>query len=290
MRKIIIPVLLMAAVAVTAVVYFSLNDQGNTDTIRLSGTIEAVEIDLSFKAPGRVTYVRFDEGEMVAAEDTVAELSHRESEARIRQADDQIAASRAQRKSLEIEKESLERNLLKVSNLVKSGGATLGDQEDLEDKVRGLEAAIAAANNTVKSLESQKDYLGVIYDDEFLLSPTKGTIILRAVEPGEIVSSGKVVLTIADLARLEIKVFLPEAMLGRIRIGQSVQIVVDSHPDRLFEGSVSRISDKAEFTPKNVQTKDERVKTVYAVTVSAGDHDGVLKPGMPCDVIIDLVP
>lgn len=288
MKKIIIPVALLIVIAAMVVFLISRDRLTKNNTLMLSGTIEAVEIDLAFKAPGKISYVRYDEGDEISRGDTVSELSHLESQAALNQIDDQIAASRAQMRSLEIQKETLERNLRKISSLVGSGGATVADQEDMQDKLREAEAAIAAAGNSIKALASQKEYLKIIYDNEYLISPSDGAVILRSIEPGEIVSSGKTILTIADLKKLEIKVYLPESNLGQVRDGQTVFIEVDSHPGRRFEGTVSRISDKAEFTPKNVQTREERVKTVYAVTVRAGDYDGILKPGMPCDVFIDL--
>jgi HlyD family secretion protein len=89
---------------------------------------------------------------------------------------------------------------------------------------------------------------------------------------------------------LKIKVYISEKYLGLIKVGQGVGILIDSFPDKVFPGEITAISDKAEFTPKNIQTKEERVKTVYAVTVSSDDQGGILKPGMPCDVRIDLEP
>lgn len=288
MKRIIIPVVLVIIIAVIVIFYIRNDRLSNTSSLTLSGTVEAVEIDLSFKASGHVTDVRFDESDDISEGDTVSELSHQESLARIRQVEDQIAAGRAQLRSLEIQKETLERNLEKISNLVSTGGATSGEQEDMQDKVREVSASITASKNTINSLISQKDYLQVVYEQEFLIAPSDGVVLVRTVEPGEVVTPGKIVLTMADLGNLKIRVYLPEYRLGQVKIGQDVSIEIDSYPGRRFEGTISRIADKAEFTPKNVQTRDERVKTVFAVTVRTGDQGGILKPGMPCDVIIDL--
>lgn len=279
--------MILIVAAVLILIYVNLDLGGNSGQITLSGTAEAVEIDLAFKSAGRLEYIRFDEGERLTAGDTVAELSHSESEARISQIDGQIGASKAQLRSLEIQSETVSRNLEKITNLVQSGGATMADQEDLEDKVLEIDAAIDAARKSIEAQKSQRHLLRIMHDDEYLIAPANGTVLTRAMEPGEITSPGKTVLTIADLSRMEIKVYLPEVRLGNVRNGQQVKIMVDSWPDSTFAGVVSKISDKAEFTPKNVQTKEERVKTVYAVTVSSDDHNGILKPGMPCDVIIE---
>ena len=289
MKKIIIPFILILILSVVIVVYISNDKSGDDSILVLSGAIEAEEIDLAFKVPGRVAYVRFEEGDDIVAGDTVAEVSHDESRARIRQVENQIDASEANLERLEIERETIERNLAKISELVVTGGATTGDKDDLTDKSRGADAAISAAESSIRSLESQKDLFRVAYNEEFLLSPAAGTVLLKSVESGEVVNPGKTILTIADLTKLEIKVYLPESKLGMVKNGQNVFIEIDSHPGTRYEGTIKRISDKAEFTPKNVQTREERVKTVYAVVVSAENQGGILKPGMPCDVIIDLV-
>jgi len=278
----------LAVVAIAVIYYMTRENSGDSGTIALSGTVEAVEVDLSFKAAGRIEYIRFDESDQISEGDTISELSHRESLARIRQIDDQISASESQRQALEIQLESIQRNLAKVKSLVGSGGATTGEQEDLEDKVRGTEAAISAAESSENALKSQRDLLEVIFSDEFLTAPSDGSVIVRSAEPGEIITPGKAIMTVADLSKLEIKVYVPESKLAMVKTGQEVSIEVDSYPGRKFDGVISRIAEKAEFTPKNVQTKEERVKTVFAVTVSTGDHDGILKPGMPCDVFIEL--
>jgi HlyD family secretion protein len=288
LKKILIPLALAVVIAAAVIFYISRDRSSPDGYIVLSGTVEAVEINLGFRAAGRIEYVRYDEGESLSAGDTVSELSHRESDARIRQITDQIAAARAESESLEIEKESLERNLKKITNLLATGGATAGEREDLADRVRAMDAAIKASKSSIKSLMSQRELFRVQHDEEFLLSPIDGTVLLRGAEPGEVVSSGRTVLSVADLSRLEVKVYLPESRLGNVISGQTAFMEIDSHPGRRFEGIITNISDKAEFTPKNIQTKEERVKTVYAVTVSTENYGGILKPGMPCDVAIEL--
>jgi HlyD family secretion protein len=290
MKKVGIPLAVVIIAAISVALFLSRNRLEEDSNIVLSGTIEAVEVDLGFKTGGRVDYIRFEEGDLVSQGDTICELTHREIEARIRRAGDQINVARANLKSLRIEKQTAIRNLRKVTRLIPSGGATVGQQEDLEDTVSGIEAAIEAAESAHQSAISQKDYLQIVFENEFLLSPIDGTVLLRSVEPHEVVGPGEPILTIANLIRLKIRIYLPEVYLGRIGNGQDVRIKIDSHPNREFDGRISRISDKAEFTPKNIQTIEERIKTVYAVTVDTDDHDGILKPGMPCDVTINVTP
>ena len=290
MKRIFVLIAVFAALLIILIVYLSRQRASDTDTIKLSGTVEAVEIDLAFKAGGQIASIMFDEGDNIAEGDTAAELTHHEIRAQIQLAEDRISAARARLKSLKIEKESAERNLKKIANLVPAGGATQNQKEDLEDRIRVIEANIAGASSDIKSAGSQRDLLLENLKNEYLISPLTGKVLLRSAEPGEIAKPGQTVLTIIDNRKLEIKVYIPEKYLGRVKIGQDVGIAIDSFEDEVFPGIVASISEKAEFTPKNIQTKEERVKTVYAVTISSGNHGGILKPGMPCDVLIGFEP
>lgn len=290
MKRILVIIGIFAVLVVILIVFLTRERSGNSNTLKLSGTVEAVETNLAFKYGGQIASIEFDEGDRVASGDTVAELVHDEVKAQIQLADDRIVAARARLQSLKIEKESAERNLKKVTKLVPAGGATENQKEDLQDKIRGLVAGMKAASAEIGSAKSQKDLLLVNLQNEYLVSPISGDILLRSAEPGEIAKPGQTVLTAINDQRLKIKVYIPEEYLGRIRIGQEVSIFVDSYNNRKFSGTITNLSSKAEFTPKNIQTKDERVKTVYAVTVRSDSQGGILKPGMPCDVSIVLEP
>ena len=95
-----------------------------------------------------------------------------------------------------------------------------------------------------------------------------------------------VLATVADLSDCWVKIYLPSTVLGRVKLGSSAEVRVDSFPDRAFQGRVRKISDKAEFTPRQSLTTEERANLVFAVEVSVDNPDGVLKPGMPADVIL----
>jgi HlyD family secretion protein len=287
-KRIFILIAVFVILLVILGVYLSNTNSENGGIIEYSGTVEAREVELSFKAAGRLEYIKYDEGDNIAEGDTVAELSHNEILAQIQMSDDAILSAKAQLRSLKVEKESVQRNLKKVNNLIPSGGATVGKKEDLEDRIRGLDAAISAGSSGIKAAESKKEYLQVLYENEYLISALSGTVLIRSMEQGEVVNPGQTVLTVADLQRLDIKIYVPEEFLGKIRQDQNVIIKVDSYPDKDLNGIISKISDKAEFTPKSIQTKQERVKTVYAVTIRADNSGGILKPGMPCDVILDV--
>jgi len=124
--------------------------------------------------------------------------------------------------------------------------------------------------------------------DTILYAPVSGMILRKNAEAGEVLPAGSPVFTIGDLTRPWIKVYVKEDKMGRVKLGQRAEITVDSRPGKTYEGTVTFISSEAEFTPRNVQTKEERIKLVFAVKVSAKNTNGELVPGMPADVSIVL--
>ena len=122
-------------------------------------------------------------------------------------------------------------------------------------------------------------------------SPIDGRVLTRTVERGERVEAGTPLFTLVDLDRLYVKIYVPEPSIGKVALGQEARVYVDAYPGRGFPARVSRVSQEAEFTPKNVETREERVKLVFAVEVALGENpDGVLKPGMPADAVIRWQP
>jgi HlyD family secretion protein len=117
-----------------------------------------------------------------------------------------------------------------------------------------------------------------------IYAPADGTVLVRAVEPGEVATQGSTLMILGDLNALTLTVYVPEDKYGQIKLGQVCSVTVDSFPDLVFNGTVSHIADKAEFTPRNVQTTDSRKTTVFAIRLNLPPSDGKLKPGMPADV------
>jgi HlyD family secretion protein len=115
-------------------------------------------------------------------------------------------------------------------------------------------------------------------------SPMDGTILSRAVEPGEVALPGGTLLVLGDLGHLTVTVYLPEDQYGTVKVGQAARVAVDSFPGRAFAGTVQCIADKGEFTPRNVQTPAGRRAVVFAIKVAVENPEGELKPGMPADV------
>jgi multidrug resistance efflux pump len=147
------------------------------------------------------------------------------------------------------------------------------------EEVAVAEAQVAQAEAAVSGLQNRIDKMT-------LRSPMAGVVTSRSVHSGEAALAGVTLLQIANLDELKLTVYIPENQLGRVYLGQNIQVQVDSFPGRVFTGTVSYISQQAEFTPKNVQTDKERVNTVFAVRVRLPNPGHLLKPGMPADALV----
>ena len=146
---------------------------------------------------------------------------------------------------------------------------------------------VAAAQAQLEQAEAALGLLEVQLEKMTLKAPLSGLVTSRSAQIGETASPGAVLLTLADLDRVELTVFIPENRLGEIRLGQRVTVKVDSFPGKGYQGEVVYISSEAEFTPRNVQTKEERVNTVFAVKIRLSNPEHELKPGMPADATFE---
>jgi HlyD family secretion protein len=164
-------------------------------------------------------------------------------------------------------------------------------QQTYEKLNRGLlpdEITVARARRD--QAEAQADLLREKLSDCRIVAPATATVTLRGVEPGELVSPGMSLLRLTVLDRVRLMLYLPEREVGRVRLGQDASVSIDAFPDSSFPGRVVYISPKAEFTPKNVQTKEERTKLVFAVRLEVENPGGALKPGLPADAAIPVQP
>ncbi len=155
--------------------------------------------------------------------------------------------------------------------------------------------AVAAASKTLEQVKvalSQAEANLALLDTQIakltVYAPIDGVILTRSVEPGEFVQAGSAALTVANINQLTITVYVPEDQYGQIALGQKATVSVDSFPGRLFDAEVTQIADQAEFTPRNVQTAEGRVTTVFAIKLTLHDPAEKLKPGMPADLTFAL--
>ena len=145
---------------------------------------------------------------------------------------------------------------------------------------------VAIAEAMVHQDEAVLRTLEVMRERMALRAPCDGVVSSRAVEVGEIAAPGAPLLTITDLSEITLKVYVPETQIGRVRLGQEAAILVDSYPGQGFIGQVAHIADGAEFIPRNVQTKEERANTVFAVKITLANPEQKLRPGMPADALL----
>ena len=149
---------------------------------------------------------------------------------------------------------------------------------------KSYDATVAQLRQTRAALAASQDRLR----DMVITAPVSGVVLRKNSEAGETVAAGAAVYSLGDLESPWIKVYVKEDKLGLVKLGQKAEVITDSFPKKRYEGTVTMISSEAEFTPKNVQTREERVKLVFGVKVSVKNENDELKPGMPADVKIIL--
>jgi HlyD family secretion protein len=183
---------------------------------------------------------------------------------------------------------------LRVSEAdVEAAGKDLAHAEAVLAQARAATDTIGLKRQQLRALQqnrqaavAQRAELAATRSERFIVAPADGTILSRPVEVGDVVSPGSAMFVLVDLNRLYLKVYVPEPDIPKIRLGDRADVSVDAFPGRRFTARVSKISDQAEFTPKNVETREERLKLVFGVELAFTDGAGVLKPGMPADCVI----
>jgi HlyD family secretion protein len=152
-----------------------------------------------------------------------------------------------------------------------------------ETKIDTTRKEIEAAEAQLMSFKAALDFAEIQLGYTRLLAPFQGVVTSRSIEPGEVVTPGREVLTLSDLSAVELKIYVGETEIGKVKLGQPCDVKIDTFPDRSYKGKVSFISPEGEFTPKIIQTRKERVKLVYLVKISISNPDLELKSGMPAD-------
>ncbi|MEW6442929.1 MAG: efflux RND transporter periplasmic adaptor subunit [bacterium] len=247
------------------------------------GTVEAVEVSLSAQVTGRIVDLPVLEGERVEAGRLLVRIEDSVYRAQVDQARASRETALRQLGVVEANLAGLATSLARVRKLLSTGSATQMQLDDLETQKSVLEAQKPVIRSQAEQAEAALRLAQEQLGHTTVTAPLAGTILRIPVELGETVFPGSALLTLADLSNMEVKIYVPGPTLGRIRLGQKVELKTDSYADRIFPGAVATIADEAEFTPKNVQTREERVRLVYAVKVRVPNPDGTLKTGMPVD-------
>ncbi|MFO7651206.1 MAG: efflux RND transporter periplasmic adaptor subunit [bacterium] len=268
--------LLAAALAVAALVVALLVVQraGRRPAGELSGTIEAREINVSTLLGARVLEVRCEEGQSVATGDTLVLLDPTDYRSALLAAE-AAASGIAARSELALS------TLRRLEALRESGGISAGELDRARAEANAAGDALAAAN-------AQADVARKRVADCTVLAPAAGNVSTVVFRAGETAYPGVALLSIVQLEQVWLTVYVPEPLLGRVRLGDSADVRIDAWPDRTFRGRIAFISDKAEFTPRDIPTREERVNQVYRTKIELANPDGVLKPGMPADAVLTL--
>ena len=268
------------------------------------GNFEATEVVVSSETSGRILQfnvsegVDIDEGNIIALIDTTLfHLQKAEIDAGMRSIRTRINSINAQNDILDQQIANLNVNIARIGNMLKDEAATQKQYDDLAGQLAVLQKQIAA-NNTQKATiaaelsvyESKKATVNEQLLRSTVRSPLKGTVLEKYSEAGEITAAGKPLVKIADLSVIRLKAYVSGTQLGSIKIGQECSVRIDDGRKeyQTFTGKISYIADKAEFTPKIIQTKEERVTLVYAVLIDV-INDGSIKSGMPGEAIFDKV-
>ncbi len=265
-----------------------------------SGFIEATEIVVSSEVGGQLKALKFGEGDVIAQGDIIGEIDTVSTMLRLRQAqaNKQVSETNTKTASLAIREAAYNLDLAgkeydRVKTLIESGSVNQQQYDQKENVYRRAllaeeqaQAALEAARAGLAKAEAEISLLKKQLEDCFPRSPSSGVIITKFVEAGELIKTGTPLVKIAKLNTVWVKIYLPPEDLTRISLGGRALIDPEDGRTEPLEGRISWISEEAEFTPKNVQTKEARADLVYAVKITIPNPDKILKIGMAVSVKI----
>jgi len=296
------------------------------DVLLLSGNIEAHESVLGFKVQGRIVELPVEEGQWVEeghllarldAADFRQQVALDEAALRVRESELALAIAGSRRQEIEAAEQVLldaeadlkqkQLDFERAQNLFKEEVISAQARDLAETALKRAQAArenarqrldairegtrqeeIAVARANVVQARERRQLSRVNFDYTELRAPRAGVITVRQAELGEVMTPGSPVVTLADLEHVWMRAYVPETDLGRIRWGQPARLRTDTYPGKDYAGRISFIADKAEFTPKSIQTYKERVTLVYRIKIDVQNPNHELKPGMTADAVIDL--
>jgi HlyD family secretion protein len=275
-----------------------------------NGRIEATEVDVATKLAGRLTEVAVREGDRVDAGSVVARLDTESLEAELRQAKAELRRSReesehakavvAQRDS---ELEYVRRELARAQRLASQGQYVSEESVDqartavhtAEAALRAARVQVAASEAGIEAAQANIERIQVDIDDSALRAPRSGRVLYRLAEPGEIVGIGGKVLTLLDLSDVYMVIYLPETVVGRIALHAEARIVLDAAPEYVIPAEVSFVASRAQFTPKQVETRSAREKLSFRVKLQIAPellarYEPLVKTGVPGVAYVRLDP
>jgi len=251
-KLLVIPIALVLFGLAYAGWYSYVQGQSSTNgKIEGSGTIEAVELNIGSQVSAQVSDIKVKEGDQVKKGDVLVILDDQVLK-------DQIAAAQA---------------------AVDAADAGVTDA-DTSAKKKIAQAQVEQAKANLSAAQTQQAYATI-------KSPIAGVVLSLPLSVGEMANAGSTVAVIGKTSELDLTIYVDEKQLGKVKVGQKAKITVDAYPNESFNGKVSEISSDAEFTPQNVQTKEQRSSLVFGVKIRVDNSSGKLKPGMPADAVLD---
>jgi len=290
-RTIYTAILLLAAALV------SCNRNGSTSDAY--GNFEAVETTISAEANGRVLWQKITEGQVYNAGDTLGQIDTTDLHLKKVQLIAQKSAIASKTSSIvsqsavyQQQKSNLKTDLTRIENMLREQAATQKQYDDARGAIEVIDRQIASVNTQLAAVADETKAIDAQIDQVIegikrctLIAPVDGTILNRYIETGEIAAFGKPMYKIANLTTMDLRVYISGDMLAEVKTGQKARVLIDGYKGLSeLEGTVTWISPTAEFTPKIIQTREERVNLVYAVKLSV-PNDGRLKIAMPAEVI-----
>lgn len=292
--------------------------------ITATGTIEVTRADIMPKVNGYLTNLTSQVGDTVQAGQQIARVTRNDLAAQVLRDEAALAKAVAQLRDLEAGPRSQELQEMEAAlasarsvyekarqdyeryqSLYNVGAVSVQQLDTASSNVDVAYNAMVAASQRYnlglegsrqETIEAQRQEVErskavlaasrTLVEDTVVLSPINGLVLVKSFENGEYVNPGAAVLTVGDMSDCWLKVYVPSTQLGLIAVGQEAQVKVDSFPQRVFRGEIKEISQKAEFTPRQSITQSERANLVFAVKVKLDNSEGILKPGMPADVVL----
>lgn len=274
-----------------------------------NGRIEATEVDIATKYAGRLVDVLAREGDMVEADQALAHMDTEELEARLREAEAELLRARedknyaiavvAQRESeLNFARKELERSqqLAKRRHVSEEQlDQDLTNEKTAEAALQAARIRVVEAEAAIQAAIASTERVKTQIDDSTLRAPRRGRVIYRLAEPGEVLGAGGKVLTVLDLTDVYMTIFLPTALAGKVDVGSEARILLDALPDIAIPARVSFIAARAQFTPREVETRTEREKLMFRIKVKIDPellerHIERVKTGLPGDAYVLLDP
>ena len=269
-----------------------------------NGRIEATEVTVSAEVAGRVLESALVEGRAVRKNDVLVRLDETDLKTRLRQAEANAAAAR--RAQVQIERQivtarhhvqTADIDLARYRKLRETGNVSLqmldrveNQQREARGQVETLAAQRSQAAASREAASREVELLRSQAGKAVIRAPGAGVILSKGIEAGELAVPGRTIAVLADLARIEFKIYIPESEIGKIKLNDPARVRVDAFPQRTFDARVARVEQRAQFTPKDVHMPDERARLVFGVVLAVDNPEAYLKPGMPADAWVRWKP